>query len=750
MTLGKRRLSPDVISVLLLTAICWLAFWRLLTPNPANQQSLAAGDFSGQFVAFAQYQAQRHAQGQVPLWNPYNMGGHPFLADTQSAVFYPPRLITIAFVNMRGGSTPTRMYDALEREMIAHTWLASLLMYAFVRRLTRDRQKQQPIAHSVTASLVSALIFAYGGYLSGYPQLQLAVMEAGIWLPLALLGIHEATARPSNALFSGWRWYLLAGFALGMSLMAGHPQTSLFFGYAALAYLGWRTYTARRSFRSFIAGAAIFGLVGAGLSAVQLLPGLEYQALTSRGAIGFDERGNGFPFYDVLQVLFPGLLSLWSPLYIGILGLLLAIFGALRRTTGILFWLILLGTALILSFGSRTILFDLVYNLVPGESWFRGQERAAYLIVTSASVLAGLGTLALLRGPFKRLHALLMGIVIIPSGLLFVVLFAQWASGNAAKNLPQAAFSLVFTLAALIVAIIVMRAKAAWRYPLLVGMLAFELLSFGRTNPNMESTPSANRLPTPPLVQTILQDTSGPFRVQWAGFSRDNFATMFGLQDVDGISPLRMDRVNSLNDIRLFPNVARMWSLFGVRYVMTADEQLPVASTIVARGSDGHAVVNLHRLNDATPFARMVYRTWIEPDDNAARGYLADASFDAANTVMLAENPGITLPDALTTGTATVAAFAPESITIRTSSPDAGILDLALVNYPGWSASIDGQAAPLLRANIAFSAVAVPSGDHTVQLTFAPRSFAIGGLVTAAAVVVLIVGGLLAFIVKPR
>jgi hypothetical protein len=201
MTIGNRRISGDLFSVILLVALCWLFYWRLLTPNPLNQQSLVEGDFSGQFVAFAHYQAIRLAQGEVPLWNPYNNAGSPFLADTQSAVFYPPRLLTIAALNVTGGSTPQRMYDALQKEMVAHVLLASLLMYALVRRLTQG----QP--YSVIGGLVAGITFAYGGYLTGYPQLQLAVMEAGIWLPLALLAVHEAI-RPE---LIGWRWLGLAG-----------------------------------------------------------------------------------------------------------------------------------------------------------------------------------------------------------------------------------------------------------------------------------------------------------------------------------------------------------------------------------------------------------------------------------------------------------------------------------------------------------------------------------------------------------
>jgi uncharacterized membrane protein YfhO len=38
--------------------------------------------------------------------------------------------------------------------------------------------------------------------------------------------------------------------------------------------------------------------------------------------------------------------------------------------------------------------------------------------------------------------------------------------------------------------------------------------------------------------------------------------------------------------------------------------------------------------------------------------------------------------------------------------------------YPGWSAFLDGKPAPLLAANYALRGVAVPAGEHTVELRY--------------------------------
>src|SRR5690606_28264183 len=121
---------------------------------------------------------------EIPLWNPYNMAGHPFLADTQAAVFYPPRLLTIAASRFTGGFT----YATLQAEALLHYWIGAVLMYLFVRRLTA----------SYLAGLVSALTLTFGGYQTGYPPLQLAILEAGVWLPLALLGLTRASEQPGG------------------------------------------------------------------------------------------------------------------------------------------------------------------------------------------------------------------------------------------------------------------------------------------------------------------------------------------------------------------------------------------------------------------------------------------------------------------------------------------------------------------------------------------------------------------------
>jgi len=77
-------------------------------------------------------------------------------------------------------------------------------------------------------------------------------------------------------------------------------------------------------------------------------------------------------------------------------------------------------------------------------------------------------------------------------------------------------------------------------------------------------------------------------------------------------------------------------------------------------------------------------------------------------------------------------------VTIEADSPTAGILVLSDAWYPGWRVTVDGNPAPLLRADYALRGVALPPGKHTVEFTFRSRPAQLGLLLSAVGVLCLL------------
>src|SRR5581483_9505855 len=182
----------DIALLLLLAGLVALFFWRVLTPNPADRAQFPPGDFTDQFYAFRLYEMRSLAAGRIPLWSENFNSGHPFLADIQSAVFYPP-----ALANVLLNSTLFNSFSlfALELEALLHFYLAGAFTYLFARRvlLRSVGDSVQPATTPLSpitivriSAFTAALVFTFGGYLTSYPSLQLAILETAVWLPLAL------------------------------------------------------------------------------------------------------------------------------------------------------------------------------------------------------------------------------------------------------------------------------------------------------------------------------------------------------------------------------------------------------------------------------------------------------------------------------------------------------------------------------------------------------------------------------------
>ncbi|NLW50329.1 MAG: YfhO family protein [Candidatus Brocadiaceae bacterium] len=223
-----------------------------------------------------------------------------------------------------------------------------------------------------------------------------------------------------------------------------------------------------------------------------------------------------------------------------------------------------------------------------------------------------------------------------------------------------------------------------------------------------------------------------------------NVNMLWGIPSVNGFSPLQTRALKALLGMRLVPAtlgevpISPALDLLNVRWILTPTPDLPGGFTHVDRIGDVHIFENPRAL----PRACIVHRASRAVDDRSAGAILRDAErFDPRERILLHDDaePPLWLDDGTQGADESVRIIRDDGDRIRLAAELSrpGYVVLADQHYPGWTATVDGRPAALLRANVAVKAVRLPPGRHEVVLEFRPRSFRVGLLATLGGLVVL-------------
>lgn len=740
----RRRVGEKPLALLAFLGLAALFYAPLLL----GWRTFPDGDFTFHFLPFALFQREALHAGQLALWNPYTYAGHPFLADTQAAVFYP--LSNLLFLLTWPVRSPAAALYWLQVEAVLHVALAGFFTWGLVRALTRNS----------AAAYLAGSAFALSGYLTGYPPLQLAVLRSAIWLPLLLWLLWLALAQPR-----AWRGWLAAALVYATAFLAGHPQTFFFLSQVVLGWLLLGLLLARPGTRLALLGrGAAFYALSLGLSTVQLWPSVEFTALSVRAEVGYEFLSGGFPPGDLWQFLQPGGVSLFSPLYVGIVPLALAgvalaqagqraLTGRLRAVAVPLFFAAVALFFLLVSLGGDGPLYPLLYRWVPGWQLFRGQERAAYLVAFSLCVLAGYGAHFLQAWSPSIQQRVGLGLLLL-LGLGSFLLFPRWQQmDRAGSDVALLSITRSGILALAFAVLFAHRRMARWRSVLLVALVVVDLFLVNGATNLAEGSPAQRTAERPEVlalrsavaqhVSTVGESgrTYNEFRVP------EDYGMLAHLEDVWGGSPLRLARYAAL--FEQFP-LDRMWRLTGVEHVLTWRRELFEPSDLLAEFPQATDTTYLHRLREPNPRAWIVSGARVA-DNAEALTLLADHSFDLEQWATLppASAARLTLPPdghLAPPGDNDVRfqRLAPAHLLLTVTSERGGLLVISENWMPGWAAwltepSGSRRPVPVLRANLAFLAVPVPPGTTTVEVRYQPASVRYG--LALSGLTLLLMGG---------
>ena len=691
------------------------------------------------------------AAGLLPLWNPYQLCGSPWLATLQGAFLYPPHVVYLLL--------PTHV--ALAASALLHLVLLAVTMALFCRRAG---------LHGAAALLASTQLALRGVIpsLLAWPYLA----EAAAWLPLGAIGVLEL------ARGTGGRAAALVALAAGMSWLAGGPQATVFLHYAwATLLIALLLADAAPRRRWVEAGGAFAGALALGglVAAVQLLPAFELLRDGARGAHQLPASAM-FPqahgsHASVSQALGSGRTAF------GVVGLAL-IPAALssRRQRSLAVWaLVLAGLAFLFALGPLTPFFG-VYLALPGVGWFRAPIRILLLADFGFAILAAIGLDTLLRAsgtPGRR------RVIVASSVAAALILCAHHVLRGAYG------FAMLAAAAAAIVAL-----GAATRAPFRPWLIAVGLPVLAVVHvflvpcpplnqpfPYWSGTPSAYAVHEGPLK--ALGASAGADRVWFYGPSlarlTPKLATLYRVRSVDDYEPMVLRRQSEyfvyLMDgaIEPIPRYGFHWLFDSIRWLSPAPGRPPMAARrrlldlaamrffavdeaflrepvnaftrdadLEPRPSPGPGLA-LFENRHALPRAFVVYRVLPAPPSEELLGLISESSFDPLVASYVEGNTGLPAsgPTALRGAPAVLVRDEERIVEVDADLAAPGMVVLADSFYPGWRATIDGIDAPIFPTNHLFRGVPVPAGHHRARFEYRPRSFLLGAALSAMAVLAL-------------
>ncbi|PQO42943.1 YfhO family protein [Blastopirellula marina] len=259
MSSRARRIQSAAYTLIPLAALLFLFFGSALIRG----ESFVFRDAAHFYYPLFAYVQSVWGEGRFPLWNPYDGVGMPLLAEPSASVFYPGKLIF---------ALPISFPAALRWYVVLHFALAYLATYNAARRLGVSR----------SAAILAAVSYSFGGYVVA-THANVIFLVGAAWAPLALLaGIRLAAdqVKPSAA--------PLLAFSLAMMILGGDPQAAFHLALVAGVYFLGRHVRLLRTPLLFARRAApLAAAIGlaAGLSAVQILPTVEWAARSRRALV---------------------------------------------------------------------------------------------------------------------------------------------------------------------------------------------------------------------------------------------------------------------------------------------------------------------------------------------------------------------------------------------------------------------------------------------------------------------------------
>lgn len=280
----------------------WAAYREQAGASEIPHNALLS-DLVLQNYQWKQFIRQNIDEGELPLWQPNQFTGTPFLANGQHSLLYPFSLIYYLLP----------LESAYGWFTVSQLWLAGVLMFLYIRGIGLGR----------IAGLIAALTVQLSSFFivsTVHPMIQ----AGAAWLPLILLMTEYIIRRQplkENGNPATLLWVIIGAAGLGMTHLAGHLEivyytllVTAFYGGCRILWEVWHhKQTSGESALFLMLTRPVITLVsmvalGFGLGAVQFIPGVEAannSFRTGRDTTLEEVRGYALPTRHIAKFVLP-------------------------------------------------------------------------------------------------------------------------------------------------------------------------------------------------------------------------------------------------------------------------------------------------------------------------------------------------------------------------------------------------------------------------------------------------------------
>ena len=751
----------DLVALLVWTLAIAAFFWDVV----GLRRALFYFDITEINYPYRAFFAEELKAGRFSRWFPGLYCGLPLFSESQAGYLHPFKYLLYPWL---------ATWQALNLDTVLSIWLAGAGTYLWLRRHVGP-----------SGALTGAAVFGLSGFTWGH-LIHTSMINAMASVPFVIWGLEWSWE-------SGrWRGAVLGGLALACQVFAGHLQDALLMVVLVVLYGLYRAATERAWKARFIAlgMAVVLVVVGVLVSAVQWVP--------SKELLDRSPRAGGLPWGELVfgswgPELLPTLvvreaygtrardtdwLDGFYPYhemntYMGLIAMALAVVGAggmARRDRWVNFWVVLVGIGAVLMLGKFTFLFDRA-NQIPVLGSSREPVRFHLWVALGVAALAAVGVERLGRPGAVSLRGglILGGVLVILSIPIMIYIYnpvwnepKRWTSPYHLERYRWLGRELVTAAArtGILVGLAALIARSAARstrparrsrwaalLPLLV--MADLLGAHWRDVPTIEprywteEPESARRLKADPRLIRIF--AKGDKHSGEPGYASEeepiDFLTVRDPLDwsLPPVWHVPTSRGNTPMISRRLEVYAGLTDNFPWRHDLESDTHIVTGRNVKLAyrhlPSEPVGTAFIHRNGGALPRARLVGNPVYADDLQKAAESVFRLGDKLRNRVVV-EDPTRPLPDGATvSGTARIVEDLPEKVVIDTDAAMPSYLVLSDTFDPGWSASLDNRPVPIRPAYLAFRAVYLPEGSHTVVFTYRPAGFVMGLALTGCGIV---------------